>query len=313
MKKFKNICRKSQSELKVYLEKVLLNSYAEVIARDGYLYAKGNIPVLVTAHMDTVHKETCKDIKAINTEEGKALWSPQGIGGDDRCGVWMIVKLISQTKLRPYILFCEDEEIGGVGSEKFVKSEYIDDLKEMKYLVELDRAHGNDAVYYRCGNSDFKEYIEKVTGLEEDYGSFSDISNLSPACDVASVNISCGYYNAHTLKEYVVIKELKENYKKLLLLLNDLDNAEHYDYQRKTNVYDFGSYCISSGWFDDFDELTNAYESYKAEYGLWFIYMKDNEEKYDEYYGYTISHCLSQFFEDNEDLSIADIIDFGEF
>ncbi len=316
MRKFKNICKKTQDELKMYLENVLCKTYpkSEVINGDGFLYVKGSDPVLVTAHMDTVHKQKCKDIKEIKKDGKKALWSPQGIGGDDRCGIWMIVKMLSETNYRPSVLFCEDEEIGGVGSSKFCRTVYVDELRELKYLIELDRAHENDAVFYNCGNKEFQKYIMETTGLEKEYGSFSDIGHLSPACDKASVNISCGYYNQHTLEEYVVFKELKANYDKVLKLMKDLDNAKSYDYQEDRPIY-------SSIW-DGLYDYTHQYsgiktwddedETYHFTCVEFWFYDKKGDECYDEYCGSSVEECVGMWAMDHPDLSFSDIYDYNE-
>lgn len=259
MKTFKKICRKDQYELKKWLEKLLNAKYKEVINGDGFLYAKGNVPILLTAHMDTVHKDKCRDI-IVTKEKGKTkLWSPQGIGGDDRCGIWMIWMVLCKTKYRPSILFCEDEEIGGVGSGKFAKTKYMEDLKELKYLVELDRANAKDAVYYDCGNEEFMEYIETTIGYKEAYGSFSDIGHLSPGCDKASVNLGCGYYKQHTLEEYVIFEEMFNTFKAVKVLLSKANDCEVFDYQEANwgLKYDFGyrnynhGYGYGGSWYGD--------------------------------------------------------------
>ena len=164
---FIEICKASQKELKKMLEIVLFEMwYEELITGDGYLYAKGTIPVLLTAHMDTVHKENVKDFYEYYDKEKKQhiISSPQGIGGDDRCGVYMILEIIKTHKCS--VLFCEDEEIGGVGSDKFCKTELVKELSELKYLIELDRANGTDAVFYDCDNDDFTKFIEDNTGYK---------------------------------------------------------------------------------------------------------------------------------------------------
>ena len=48
--------------------------------------------------------------------------SPQGIGGDDRCGVWMILQILRTANC--HVLFCEDEEVGCVGAKKFTKRSF---------------------------------------------------------------------------------------------------------------------------------------------------------------------------------------------
>lgn len=270
MKKFAKFVKMEQKSLKAKLRKVLKSYYRNVIDADGFLYAKGksNCPILLTAHMDTVHEETVKTIESFTSVGGTVVSSPQGIGGDDRCGIWIIYKILTTTKYRPSILFCEDEEIGGVGSNKFAKTDYIKDFADLKYLVELDRANNNDAVYYNCGNEDFKVYIEKAIGYKEAYGSFSDIGHLSPACDRASVNLSCGYYKQHTLKEYVVLEEMENTLEKVKVLLADADNCPVYDYQEDRwdryyrsgrYGYDYG-YSGYSSWWDRYYDSAKCKE-----------------------------------------------------
>lgn len=46
----------SQRELKSYLETALQEMGYPTVSKRGYLYAEGEIPVLLVAHLDTVHK-----------------------------------------------------------------------------------------------------------------------------------------------------------------------------------------------------------------------------------------------------------------
>lgn len=337
MKAFKKICKMEQVELKRWLTGVLNVRYREVISGDGFLYAKGNVPILLTAHMDTVHADKHPQIVVKKTKDGTILSAPQGIGGDDRCGIWIIYKLITRSKYRPSILFCEDEEIGGVGSDKFTRTDYIDDLKQMKYLVELDRMSGDDAVYYDCGNKEFMEYIENTIGYKFNTGSFSDISHLSPECDVASVNIGCGYYRQHTLEEYVVFEEMLHTYKMVKKLMADVDNAKHYDYQEiqytrgRYGYYDYSRYNYGTNYFkslfedeeDDAIELDKVvmgsrdvddykYETWKERF-VEFIFEKDGKEQSACYSGDTFAESLGQFLIDYPDLRFNDILDYYEY
>ena len=141
---FIQICKLSAKKLKQYLCGEMKKIYGKdnTVIGDGYIYCRGDVPVLLTAHMDTVHKKLVTDFyEDIQTDKnGKVthtISSPQGIGGDDRCGIYAILKVIESGYL-PYVLFCEDEEIGGIGSGKFCKTKYITELSNMKFLIELD-------------------------------------------------------------------------------------------------------------------------------------------------------------------------------
>ena len=121
-----------------------------VTDKPGYLYAEGTIPVLLAAHMDTVHRQPVEQI--CYSADGAVAMSPQGIGGDDRCGVWMILQILCTAKC--HVLFCEDEEVGCVGAKKFTRGSL---RPQVNYIVELDRRGSNDAVFYRCDNPEFED------------------------------------------------------------------------------------------------------------------------------------------------------------
>lgn len=203
MKTFQDICRMTQSEVKKYMDAYLASNQYDPISEDGFLYAKGDVPVLLVAHMDTVHKVKCTEI----IESDGKISSPQGIGGDDRCGVFMIMNIIK--KQHCSVLLCEDEEIGCIGASKFCKTDYIKQLG-VNYMIEFDRKGSTDAVFYNCANEDFENFVIDNTGYKTAWGTFSDISKLGPAAKLAAVNLSCGYYKAHTLDEYVIYDEMMD-------------------------------------------------------------------------------------------------------
>ncbi|MFR7719053.1 MAG: M28 family peptidase [Lachnospiraceae bacterium] len=140
-KTLKKILRMTQKQLKSYLDSVLQESGYRTVNRKGFLYAPGDVPVLLVAHLDTVHAQRPEII--CFSEDGRFIMSPQGIGGDDRCGVFMILQIIQEAKC--HVLFCEDEETGGHGARAFTQSRLEMDVN---YIVEMDRRGDNDAVFY---------------------------------------------------------------------------------------------------------------------------------------------------------------------
>jgi len=326
MKKFKKICRMAQKDLKKWMTKFLKDKYNEVVSEDGFVYAKGDgsAPILLTAHMDTVHKELPKNIVIYTNQEGNTvLTSPQGIGGDDRCGIWMIYQILQGTQFRPSILLCEDEEIGGVGSAKFVDTKYADDLKELKYLLELDRANEFDAVYYSCGNDLFREYIEEEIGYKENFGSFSDIGHLSPACDKASVNLSCGYYKQHTKEEFVVYEEMRHTKDMVVALLKNAKDCPSFDYQEerwdmgygKTTGHDydyFGRRSYDRYAYDyDYDYGTSAPAFEYSEWTYEFTYYADGKEAVFVIEAISQEEAVGAFLMKHPTLCWNDVIDYA--
>ena len=81
---FETILRLPQMDLKQTLKVELKSRGYLVTDKPGYLYAEGTIPVLLVAHMDTVHRQPVEQI--CYSEDRAVAMSPQGIGGDDRCG-----------------------------------------------------------------------------------------------------------------------------------------------------------------------------------------------------------------------------------
>lgn len=252
----------------------------------------GEIPILLVAHLDTVHKEIPKQI--FFDKSAKVMWSPQGIGGDDRCGVFAILKILEEYE--PYILFTTEEETGGKGARKFT-NEFLWNLKdEICFMIEIDRRGDKQAVFYDCGNDDFINYILDF-GFKEEYGSFSDICILSKAYDIASVNLSAGYYNEHTKEEIIDLNATYNTINTVKLILADTENFAFYDYQevvynnyydnitkkekkpkeKKTNgiIQEIDEYFIKLE--QDYNKLSNA--EFKDKYG----YAKPStiEELYD--------------------------------
>lgn len=229
---FESILRMTQPELKEHLAQQLREQGYEPVCKSGFFYAEGTVPVLLVAHLDTVH--THRPDIICRSEDGRYWMSPYGIGGDDRAGVYMILLLMRECHC--HILFCEDEEIGGVGARKFAKSTLH---PEVNYIVELDRRGTNDAVFYNCDNPDFTEFVCSF-GFKENHGSFSDISVIAPYLKTAAVNISAGYFNEHRLHEMIDTHAMCENVRRLAAMLRQ--ETCHFPYRERVHLrgYMFG-------------------------------------------------------------------------
>ena len=60
-KLFKSICKLPQKSLMKTLYQILKKKYDKIIVTQDYIFAQGEIPIALVAHMDTVHKENVKD------------------------------------------------------------------------------------------------------------------------------------------------------------------------------------------------------------------------------------------------------------
>lgn len=200
----------------------------------GYIYAEGNIPVILVAHVDTVHKHLPRQI--YYDRKYRVLWSPDGLGADDRAGVLAILQLIKKG-YRPYVLFTDGEEKGGWGA--FEAAEQLDP-PNVYMIIEFDRRGSNDAVYYACDCPELEEYIQSY-GFEKAVGTFSDISVLCPAWGIAGVNLSTGYYNAHSKAEYLKLDELERNISRVAEMLEN-PPKELFEYREAYFAYGYSGY-----------------------------------------------------------------------
>lgn len=296
MKSFENICKMSQSKLKTYLTKYLKSEYNDVTSNDGFIYAKGTFPVLLVAHMDTVHKEKVKQI--VYEEGGNKISSPQGIGGDDRCGIYMTLNIIKDYKCS--ILFTEDEEIGCIGANKFVKALRKKEIEiaKVNYIIELDRKGEQDAVFYECDNPEFEQFILQDGAWKLSYGSYTDIVELEPEIGVAGVNFSCGYYKAHTTDEYVIMSEMQTNIEKVKQLLARTNQNEEFEFIEAENGY----YGYSYGY---------GYDGYNNELKVYYIAAQAKNGRYveNEFYATSEAEAIGLFMAENPNMCYNDLVD----
>lgn len=214
------------------MENFLQTKYTNVIAKPEYIIAEGNIPVALVAHADTVLRQPPKSF--YYDAEQSVLWASEGLGADDRAGIYAIIKILKTSKLRPHIIITTGEEIGCVGAAALT-SKMPQFPWELKFLIQLDRRGERDAIFYECGNEDFKQFISLFDfDVWRGPTSFSDISELGPAWDTAAVNFSIGYYNEHTRAEYLNLRQMNATIKKVKFLLDyvaEHPELEKWDYQ----------------------------------------------------------------------------------
>lgn len=180
---------------------------------------RGNNPgvklVCINAHTDTVHRESDKKIAEtlqyrwiddIMTGGGNMM------AGDDKCGIALALTLALYTDLPMKIILTTGEEVGGTGSAKLIGS----DFKDVAFCFTVDRKGGNDIISEYCGRTCApKEFVDQFIALAsrtvgikfvDTDGSYADtyvISQHTPC-----INISAGYYNAHTNSDFVNVNEL---------------------------------------------------------------------------------------------------------
>lgn len=218
------------------LDKSLLEK--SFYAPGKYVYIEGDMDILLIAHLDTVFPH---GIYPYFDPEANVMFSGQGLGADDRAGVFAILKIL-EAGFRPSILFTYGEEQGCIGLDDFLDHHPMP-FKDFKFMIQLDRQGFDDSVYYDCDNKDFERYINSF-GFKTAEGSFTDVMLLSSAWKISGVNLSIGYINEHTAAELFFIDDCMETIEKVIDILSDKENHVFYPfvqriYSAKHHSFDF--------------------------------------------------------------------------
>ena len=214
-KLFERLVSLSQKEMHKAMAQYLKAKYDNVIFTKDYLVAVGDIPIALVAHMDTVFKTPVSNL--YYDQRKGVLWSPDGLGADDRAGIFAILKIL-QDGLKPSVIFTTDEEDGGLGAMALAMEDCP--IPGLKYMIELDRRGSNDCVFYDCYCPEFVDYVESF-GFCEKWGTFSDISFLMPEWQVCGVNLSVGYEDEHSYTEILHIGPLYDTIRKVKNMLQE--------------------------------------------------------------------------------------------
>jgi putative aminopeptidase FrvX len=240
-----------------YYRDEMMNIYAT----KGEL-SEGEFYPMFIAHTDTVHAKVDKIVvkeenlirpstfgKQFNkqmvpclkayTEDNKAT----GIGGDDKCGIFICLELLKSLDKVKIGLFVS-EETGCHGSSKCDESF----LNDVGYITQYD-APGNHLVTEICSGVRLfdrdGEFFNKVLPvIKNSFGDevlvqshpYTDISQLKKKSDVSCINISCGYYHMHTTQEFISIEDVK-NAIEIGKNMVDTLGLKKYEYHYKPIVY----------------------------------------------------------------------------
>lgn len=256
---FIHICQPNKDDLYDWLKTELGGIYGDkLVAQNGYIFCQGSSPVGLSAHLDTVFKQSPI---TINNANG-FISSPQGIGGDDRCGIYATLDILMYMKKNgklPFIFLSTDEEVGGSTTKKMAK-ECADFVADLRFIIALDRAGSVDSVYYECDNRDFKKWIDAF-GFKEAQGTRTDICTLCDEWDVAGVNFSVGYYKNHSKDEYVVIHDLENTIEKCHKIVDAADPERKFPFCKRAS---FGKYYQNYSFDEPFLKgdhvFTKSYE-----------------------------------------------------
>ena len=268
---FEKLVSLSEKEMVRAMTQLIKSKYDKVIATKDYIIAIGDIPIALVAHMDTVFKFPVSDL--YYDQRKGVLWSPEGLGADDRAGIFAIIKIL-QDGLRPSVILTTGEEDGGVGACAICDKYPECPIPGLKYMIQLDRRGTNDCVFYDCYCPEFVDYVESF-GFCERWGSFTDISFLMPQWQTVGVNLSVGYEDEHSKQEILNINPLFDTIKKVKKMLTE---KEIPDFKYDELV------AMNSAWWkkagDWFGQHCSKCKKIHSEYELFPVLGLDGKTKF---------------------------------
>lgn len=192
-----------------------VDSHGNIIAHKG----TGPRPFVIS-HIDTVHDfYKSFEIRIQTNKRGTFLYGwdsanirQRGCGGDDKAGIYACFHALKKLDNVSAVFFSR-EEVGCVGS----KNISLDIFKDATMILQADRKGAADFISYSNGvelyGDDFRRValpIASLYGYKEARGLCTDAGELCARdVGVACVNLSAGYYNAHTDNEVQCIEELE--------------------------------------------------------------------------------------------------------
>ena len=174
------------------------------------------------SHIDTVHKinQNMIVVEDINVERqvltgiDKETGDPSGIGGDDKCGVFICLEMLDRLD-NVKVAFFGGEEYGMKGSSRLRKEFFTD----VGYAIQYDSPEGNSMSMSLRGIDLFdrgSEFGKIVEGPILEHGidhwakhPYTDAYQVITQTDVSCLNLAAGYHNYHRPNEYVVIDEVQ--------------------------------------------------------------------------------------------------------
>lgn len=138
------------------------------------------------------------------------------LGGDDKCGVFIALKVAELLPDLPLkILFTVQEESGCIGISHFIDNN-LEFFSDVKYSLTIDRREGDNLLWSQCDerscSNNFaaklaREGVKVGIPIKIMDGNVADVIHIRNHVP-NSVNMSAGYYRAHSDDEYIVPSEV---------------------------------------------------------------------------------------------------------
>ena len=267
----------------------------------------------VVSHIDTVHRsqidliEQKTRLDIVENVDGNLIaYNPitglqTGIGGDDKCGVFVCLSLFLEMDVLKGAFFVE-EEIGMLGS----KEADVEFFENVGYAIQFDAPSANWITEVCSGvkifDDEFKGNIKTVLS-EGGYTKFSndpftDVNQLAQKFNFNCLNLGCGYYEQHRDTEYVVIDEVKKALRMGIKLIHHLGIN---DYERKDKE-------ISDNFGDAY-----GYDWEEDDFDVDVFYSDDNDERANKIVESVVDMYESGYSKDDIKLYISELLSLEDY
>jgi hypothetical protein len=210
------------SELKKLGARVTTDKAGNVYAVKGVC---DTYPCIV-AHLDEVHDYKRDGYKTYRIGDCLLGYDELtnefvGCGADDKNGLYIALKLFASLDVIKGAFFV-GEESGCIGSRQADMSFFVD----ARFVAQPDRRNGTDFIT-QIGGTDLcsEDFVADTAMYRTKYGYkvttglMTDVQTLKhKGLHVSCINVSCGYYEPHTDREYTRVSELNN----CLALITDL-------------------------------------------------------------------------------------------
>lgn len=233
--------------------------------RDGdnfYKLDRPCVPIL-SAHLDQVETNGKAEHFVMTPEKHiqgyNANWERTSLGGDDKNGVWIILKMLEKKHDINFIISA-GEEVGCVGIKQLDTKNLLKDMipRLQTFCIVLDRRGSKDVLKSGAGTTYCETLAQDICNYLEDMtvttGSLSDTATICNYCE--SVNMSVAYEAPHTAMEHTDWRRLEEICRYVELLVTDFthyptpvkvyNKSKTYDdkdyWKEWRNKYGYGEY-----------------------------------------------------------------------
>jgi hypothetical protein len=160
-----------------------------------------------------------------------------GIGGDDKCGIFVALNAMNELPACKAAFF-RDEEIGCIGSGKAD----LEFFKDCRFVLQADRRGNSDFVTDICGPLSSKSFQSDVSpilrahGYKPCSGAMTDVQELRDNnVGVSCANMSAGYYNPHRSCEFINLKDL-DNVAEMVVAICRLKKTYKFKHERPKRI-----------------------------------------------------------------------------